>query len=429
MRYQPIPAELFIENRKRFERQLPPGALCVVHSNDVQQTNADGTRSFIQNSNLFWLTGIDQEETILILFPDSPSTQRREVLFIRKTDAQIATWEGSKLSKEQTRQLSGVEHVRWTSSFEDVLKRVMADATQVFLCLDHHPGRTLGPQNKNHRFALWCRKEFPVHSYQNADPLLAKLRMVKSAHEIAQIRRACEITRLGFYRACKKLRPGIFEYAIEAEFIYAFIGQGSTGFAYEPIIACGAHSCILHYTANDGVCEDGAVLLLDVGARYANYCADMSRTVPVNGVFSPRQRAVYDAVLQIYRKAERLLVPETLLSDYHQSVERYADDALIDLGLMTPEECADPELRTTVRARYFLHRTAHYLGLDVHDAGDPNAQLVPGMVLTCEPGIYIREEGIGVRLENNLLITETGNENLMSDIPLEADEIEALFLK
>ena len=427
MRYQPIASKLFEENRRRFAAQLPPDALCIIHSNDVIQTNADGTCSFVQNSDLFWLTGIDQEETILIFFPDSSSEQRREVLFIRKTDAHTAIWEGNKLRRDEATALSGIRHVHWTSAFEGILKRVMAETSEVFLCVNQHPGRISGPQNQNHRWALWCRNAYPVHNYHNADPILGNLRMIKSELEVAQIRRACEITRHGFLRACRNVQPGIFEYQLEADFAHAFISHGSSGFAYEPIIASGANSCILHYTANDSTCENGQVVLMDVGARYANYCADITRTLPVNGRFSVRQRAVYDGVLEIYKKAERLMVPGVLLSEYHEQVSRFADDVLVDLGLMSPDEYSDPETRKGVRDRYFLHRTAHYLGLDVHDAGDPNAQLVPGMVLTCEPGIYIREEELGIRLENDLLITDSGNENLMSGIPLEASAIEALI--
>jgi Xaa-Pro aminopeptidase len=427
MRYDPIPSALFIENRKRFAEQLLPGALCILHSNDVAQTNGDGTRSFIQNSNLFWLTGIDQEETILLFFPDSPVSQRRTVLFIRKTSASLAIWEGNKLTKDEATEISGIAHVYWTISFESVLKRAMVETSMVFLCVDHHPGRTLGPLGKNHRFAQWCRTEYPLHTYHNADPLLGNLRMIKSSLEVALIRRACAITHKGFLEACKQIRPGKYEYEIEAEFARTFINNGSGRFAYEPIIASGARSCILHYTANDQVCGEGMVVLMDVGANYANYNADMTRTIPVNGTFTPRQRAVYQAVLDLFKRASALMKPGTALLDYHTSVESFADQALLELGLMSDEEFDDDALRKSIRSKYFLHRTAHFLGLDVHDTGDPNAILAPGTVLTCEPGIYIKEEGLGIRIENDLLITTTGNEDLMADIPLELDDIEALI--
>jgi Xaa-Pro aminopeptidase len=376
---------------------------------------------------LFWLTGIDQEETILLFFPDSPVAARRCALFVRKTSEHLSIWEGNKLTKREATHISGIEHVYWNTSFESVLKRAVAETSVVFLCVDHQPGRALGPLSKNHRFAQWCRNEFPLHTYHNADPLLGRLRMIKSPDEIALIKRACQITHQGFLGACKKIRPGAYEYEIEAEFAHAFISRGCQRFGYEPIIASGSRSCILHYIANDQVCDEGDVVLMDVGANYSNYNADMTRTVPVNGRFSARQRAVYQAVLGIFRSASALMKPGLALSEYHAGVESLAEQALFELGLMTAEEFDDDEARKALRSTYFLHKTAHFLGLDVHDTGDTNAVLSPGMVLTCEPGIYIREEGIGIRIENDLLITEDGNEDLMADIPIEPEDIEALI--
>lgn len=427
MRYQPIPSALFTENRRRFIEKLSPGALCVLQSNDIPQTNADGTRAFVQNSNLFWLTGIDQEETVLVLYPDSHLPERRMMLFVRQTSEHTAIWEGNKLSKEEAFAVSGIEQVHWTGSFESYFKKLMSETDLVFLSTDHHPGRNLGPHGRNHRFVNWCKEEFPLHHYHNAAPIIQKLRAIKSPEEINLIRRACEITHSAFLAACHVIRPGIYEYEIEAEYAREILRHGARGFAYEPIIASGEASCILHYVVNDRQCKDGEVILMDAAASYANYAADMTRIVPVSGRFSSRQRAVYDAVLRILREASSLLRIGMTPEEYHRAVEVLADKELVDLGLITPEDIRTQTVQRPARSKYFLHRTAHYLGLDVHDAGDPYSPFEVGMVLTCEPGIYIRDEGIGVRLENDILITPNGNEDLMSTVPIEAEEIESLI--
>lgn len=429
MRYQPIPSTLFVENRKRFTASLPPGSACMIHSNDVPQTNADGTRRFVQNSSLFWLTGIDQEETILILFPDAPATERREMLFVRPTNAHLAIWEGEKLTREDATEISGIDHVHWASSFDAMFRKVMSEAGQIWLFADHHPGRQHGPLSRNHRFALSCKEEYPLHQYHNAETILKPLRMIKSPEEITCIRQACDITHSAFLAACSAMRPGVYEYEIEAEIAREIIRRGAQGFAYEPIIASGTRSCILHYISNDHRCTDGDIVLMDIGANYANYAADLTRTVPVNGRFSARQRAVYDSVLQILRQACALMQPGMSQPEYHKAVETLADKELVNLGLITMADIRTQSSAQPARSKYFLHRTTHYLGLDVHDTGDPYAAFAPGMVLTCEPGIYIREEGIGVRLENDIVITPSGNEDLMASVPIEPEEIEALITR
>lgn len=427
MRYRPLPPEEYVENRRRFAATLPPGACCVIHANDVPQTNADGTSRFIQNSDLFWLTGIDQEDTILLLFPDSPASRFKEMLFVRNTDARTAIWEGNKLSREEASALSGIEEVLWTSQFEGVLKRVLSQAQHICGCTDHHPAKELGPVSRNMRFAQWCREHYPLHTYSNASPALGQLRMIKSDAEVRQMQHAVEITAEAFKSGLATVRPGAWEYEVEAACIHTMIRRGARGFAYEPIIASGANSCVLHYIANDQQMRDGDLLLMDIGASYGNYAADLTRTVPVSGSFTDRQEAVYKSVLSLLRKATALMQPGMSLDTYHDEVNALADEALVDLGLVTIQELKLQDATQPMRNRYFLHRTAHFLGLDVHDAGDPHAVLAPGMVLTCEPGIYIREEGLGIRLENNILITATGNTNLMSEIPVEPAEIESLL--
>ncbi len=429
MRHQPIPSSLFIANRRRFIEKLPPGAFAVFHSNDLSQTNADGTRAFVQNSNLFWLTGIDQEETILVLYPDSPIPERREMLFIRQTNEHTVIWEGNKLTKDEATLISGIEQVHWVPSFESLFKKLMAETDVVFLSTDQHPGRSLGPVSRNHRFVYWCKEEFPLHQYRNVTLIIQTLRAIKSPEEIVLIRRACEITHSAFLSACRVIHSGTYEYEIEAEYAREIIRNGARGFAYEPIIASGENSCILHYIANDRKCQNGDIILMDVGASYANYAADMTRSVPVNGRFTTRQRTVYDAVLRILRAGSALLRAGTKPSDYHAAVDSLADKELVDLGLISMEEINTQSPQRPARSNYFLHRTAHYLGLDVHDAGDPHGNFEAGMVLTCEPGIYIREENIGIRLENNILITQHGNTDFMSDVPIEPEEIESLILR
>jgi Xaa-Pro aminopeptidase len=427
MRYQPIPSSLFIENRRRFIESLPPGVLAVFQANDIPQSNADGTRPFVQNSTLFWLTGIDQEETILIIFPDHPISERRVMLFIRTTNEHTIIWEGNKLSKDEATIISGIDDVHWIPSFEGMFKKLMSETDIVYLSTDHHHGRSLGPVSRNHRFVHWCKEEFPLHQYRNAAYIIQKLRVIKSPEEIVLIRRACEITHSAFLAACHSIHPGVYEYELEAEYAREIIRHGARGFAYEPIIASGEKSCILHYIANDRKCQSGEIILMDAGATYANYAADMTRVAPVSGYFSARQRAVYNAVLRILRTAISLLRAGTKPIDYHAAVEALADKELVDLGLITLEEIKSQSKQLPARSKYFLHRTTHYLGLDVHDAGDPHRHFEAGMVMTCEPGIYIREEDMGIRLENNILITVDGNEDLMSAVPIEAEEIESLI--
>jgi len=401
----------------------------VFHSNDISQTNGDGTRAYIQNSNLFWLTGIDQEETTLVLFPENRNHDSRVILFIRQTDAHTRIWEGNKLTKEEATEISGITTIYWSSSFESVFRKLMSEIEVVCLLMERHPGKVHQPFGRNHRFALWCKKEFPLHQYRNADVLLQNLRVVKSTEEIALMRQSCHITHMAFVAACRAVRAGVYEYEIEAECLREIIRHGARGFAYEPIIASGEMSCILHYTSNDRQCQDGEVVLMDIGASYANYASDMTRTVPVNGRFTSRQRAVYDAVLRIMRQATELMRPGISFPEYHAAVDSFADKELVDLGLLSLKDLRSQTPESPARRTYFLHRTAHYLGLDVHDVGDPQGSFIPSMVLTCEPGIYIREESLGVRLENNILITADGNENLLAAVPIEADEIEFLILK
>jgi Xaa-Pro aminopeptidase len=427
VRYQPAPAELFIENRRRLAAALPPGALVILHANDIMPTNADGTLGFAQNSDLYYLSGIDQEETVLILFPDAPDPKQREILCVRETSELIAVWEGDKLTQTQARERSGIQKIVWTSEFEILFRQLMCQASVVFLNGNEHPRASIAVETRELRFARRCQHEYPLHRYERLSPLLYPLRGIKSPHEIALLKEACRITRDGFMRLLKFVRPGVHEFEVEAELAHEFIRQRSGGFAYTPIIASGANACVLHYVTNHCRCEDGQVLLLDIAAKYANYNADLTRSIPVNGRYTDRQRDVYNAVLRVFRACCDMLKPGVIIREYQEKVGEFMNDELIRLGLIDPKAVADQDPEKPLYKKYFMHGTSHHLGIDVHDVTPAWQPIQAGMVFTVEPGIYIREEGLGIRLENDILIGETGNTDLMADIPIEAEEIEALM--
>jgi len=427
MKYERIDKRLFIENRRRLAERLLPNSIAVFNSNDIMPTSADGTMPFKQNADLFYLTGVDQEETILLLYPDAKEVKYREILFVRETNEHIAIWEGHKLTKEEATEVSGIRTVLWTSEFEKVFNTLMGDAEHLYLNTNEHPRAEVVVETRDARFIKWCQERYPLHSYRRLAPIMRDLRAVKSDIEIALMQKACKITEAGFRRVLRFVKPGVKEYEIEAEYAHEFLRHGSRGFAYTPIIASGANACVLHYIANDQVCQDGDLLLMDVGAEYANYASDMTRTIPVNGRFTPRQRQVYDAVLRVMRGAMDMLRPGNTLDEYHAAVGELMTKELVDLGLLTMDEVKNQNPEWPAYKKYFMHGTSHHLGLDVHDVGDKYRKFEPGMVFTCEPGIYIREEGLGIRLENDVVITENGLLDLMADIPLEAEEIEEIM--
>lgn len=429
MRYQQSAASLFIANRKRFVQNLKAGSVAVLNANDIMPTNADGTLRFRQNNDLFYLTGVDQEETILVLFPDHPEKQFREVLFLRETSELIATWEGHKLTKAEARALTGIETILWTTDFHRVFNTMltMAGAEYVYLNTNEHYRADVAVESRDSRFIQWCKEKYPLHKYERLAPIMSKLRAIKSKEEIAQLQTACDITEKAFRRVLKFVKPGVKEYEIEAEFVHEFVRNGSRGFAYEPIIASGANSCVLHYIENSLTCKAGDVLLLDVGAEYGNYNADMTRTIPVSGRFTKRQKDVYNAVLRIKRAAMKLLKPGVLYFEYHKEVQKITEAELIKLKLIDKTDLKNQNPDKPLFTKYFMHGTGHHLGLDVHDIGNMYSKMQVGMVWTVEPGIYIKEEGLGIRLENNVVIEKNGVKDLMKNIPIEAEEIEALM--
>jgi Xaa-Pro aminopeptidase len=427
MKYIPINQQLYIENRKRFAKKLKPNSIAVFNSNDIMPTSADGSMMFIQNSDIFYLSGIDQEESILIIFPDSKEETNREVLFLKETNEHIAVWEGHKYTKEEAATTSGIRKIYWMKEFPVVFNALMSEAENVYLNTNEHLRASTEVQTRDARFIKFCQERYPLHSYNRCAPIMHELRAIKSKHEVDTMQQACNITEKGFRRLLNFVKPGVKEYEIEAELIHEFVRNRSRGFAYGPIVASGPSACVLHYTDNNKECKSGDVILLDVAAEYGNYASDLTRCLPVNGKFTPRQKDVYNAVLRVMRAAIKMLVAGNNTADYNKAVGKLMEAELIGLGLLNKDEVAKQNSAAPLYKKYFMHGTSHYLGLDVHDVGHYHRLFEAGMVFTCEPGIYIPEEGLGIRLEDNILITENGPVNLMATIPIEVDEIEKLM--
>lgn len=427
MRYEPISNELFIRNRKNLRDLLKPNSMVIIHSNDIYPTNADGTMSFKQNSDLFYLTGVDQEETVLVLMPDAIDPKEREILFVRETSEHIAIWEGKKLSKEQTREVSGIERIEWSASFESFLHRMVPQAEHIYLTTNEHLRANIVVETRNARFIKECQARYPLHHYERLAPLTHRLRMIKGAEEIQMIQKACDITEAGFRRLLGFIKPGVGEWEVEAELLHEFVRSGSRGFAYSPIIGTGANACVLHYVENSSRCQDGEMVLLDVAAEYRGWNSDLTRTIPVNGRFTKRQRDVYDAVLRVFRACNTLLRPGNNPMEYQKQSVELMEGELVKLGLFSTKEAKAQGSDKALVKRYFMHGTSHHLGLDVHDVCPPHQTFAEGMVFTIEPGIYIREENLGVRIENDVLIGKHANIDLMQNIPIETGEIEELM--
>jgi Xaa-Pro aminopeptidase len=429
MRHLPIDPQLFITNRKKLRKLLPPKSIVIVLANDTYPTNADGTMPFRQNSDLYYLCGVDQEETALVMMPDAIDPKQREILFVKETSEQIAIWEGAKLSKEQARAVTGIERIEWSQAMEMMLLTLIPQADHIFLTTNEHLRAIVSVETANDRFIRKCQARYPLHRYERLAPLMHKLRMIKEKQEIEIIQQACDITEAGFRRLLGFVKPGVGEWEIEAELIHEFIRRGSRGFAYQPIIGSGKNACVLHYISNDCRCEDGDMLLLDVAAEYAGWQSDLTRTIPVNGKFTKRQRAVYNGVLRVMRGANKILRPGNTPMEYQKQVLELMEKELIDLKLISAKDAKKQSPDKPLVRKYFMHGTSHHMGLDVHDVHPPHQAFAEGMVFTIEPGIYIREENMGVRIENDVVIGKKTNFDLMSKIPIEADEIEELMAK
>ena len=428
MKYHAISSKLFVKNRLKFSQQMIPKSIAVFNSNDVFSTGADSTLPFEQHRNIFYLSGVDQEESILIICPDAKQEVLREVLFIKKTNAHIAIWEGAKLSKEQATATSGVKSVFWLDEFDSIFSKLMENATSYYKNNNEHYRQAVEMETREDRFLKRVKTAYPKHEIIPNFPIMETLRGVKEPEEIALIKTACDITEKGFRRVLEFVKPGVMEYEIEAEYTHEFLRNRSKGFSYTPIIGSGYSACILHYIENNQECKDGDLLLMDVAAEYANYSSDMTRTIPVNGRFTPRQRAVYKAVLNVKNQATKLLVPGTIWDAYHVEVGKIMSSELLGLGLIDKADIQNEDSKSPAYKKYFMHGTSHHMGLDTHDFGALKAPMEANMVFTVEPGIYIPEENMGIRLEDNVVIQSKGVPlNLMQNIPIEIDEIEDLM--
>ena len=428
MRYHPLTASVYIKNRKHFVNALEPRSLAIFNSNDIYPTGADSTLPFEQHRDLFYLCGIDQEESILLLFPDAFEKKHKEILFVRETNEHIAVWEGAKLTKKQARELSGIETVYWLSEFNRVFQQLSTQCDCFYFNTNEHYRQAVETQTREDRFIAWCKKTYPAHRVGKSDPILQKLRAVKAPEEINQIRQACDITEKGFRRILSFIKPGVWEYEIEAELAHEFIRNRSKGFAYTPIIASGQNANVLHYIENNKQCKEGELILMDVAAEYGNYSSDLTRTVPVSGKFTSRQKEVYESVLKVKKEATKLLVPGTIWKEFHVEVGKLMTSELLKLGLLNKVDIQNESSEKPAYKKYFMHGTSHHMGLDTHDYGLLHLPMEANMVFTVEPGIYIPEEGFGVRLEDDVVIQSKGEpHNLMDSIPIEIEEIETLM--
>lgn len=428
MKYQPLSQATFVENRKKVAALMKSKSIAVFNSNDIMPTNADGTMPFRQNNDLLYVSGIDQEETIVLLFPDAENPQHREILFIKETSELIAIWEGAKFTKQEATGLSGITTVFWIDQFEQVFHQLTTEAQHIYLNQNEHLRAVTTVETRDDRFRKECQQKYPLHQYERLAPIMRQVRAIKSEAEINMMQHACNITEKGFRRVLDFVKPGVTEYEIQAEYMHEFLRNRSKGFAYEPIIASGYNACVLHYVENKAVCKSGEVILMDVGAEYGNYASDMTRCIPVSGKFTARQKDVYNAVLRVMKAATAMLVPGTKIDEYHKEVGKIMESELIYLGLLDKHDVAKQDPLNPLYKKYFMHGTSHHIGLDVHDIENRQRPLEAGMVLTVEPGIYIRDENLGIRLENDMVVTNNGAPfDLMKNIPLEAEEIEDLM--
>jgi Xaa-Pro aminopeptidase len=428
MKYHPIDSRLFVRNRQKFMSHMQAGSLAVFNSNDIYPISADSTMPFQQQRDLFYLTGVDQEETILLLFPDALDVKHREVLFVRETNDHIAVWEGEKLNKERAFAVSGIRTVYWLKEFDKVFFDLMTEASTIYFNTNEHYRQAVETETREARFIKACKEKFPAHQVARSNPILQEIRGVKEPEELALMQTACGITEKGFRRVLGFVKPGVWEFEIEAEFLHEFIRNRSRGFAYTPIIASGNNANVLHYIENNQQCRDGDLILMDVGAEYANYSSDMTRTIPVNGRFTKRQKQVYQSVLRVKDEATKMLVPGTLWAEYHKEVGKVMTSELLGLGLLDKADVQNENPDWPAYKKYFMHGTSHHIGLDTHDYGQLKTPMKPNMVFTVEPGIYIPQEGMGIRLEDDVVIQESGAPvNLMGNIPILPGEIEALM--
>ncbi len=428
MKYHKIDRKLFIKNRKNFAAKMKPNSLAVFNSNDIYPISADSTLPFEQHRDIFYLSGVDQEESILVLFPDCPKKEHREILFLKETSDLIAIWEGEKLTKEVALETSGIKTVFWLQEMEKIMFELMTQCDTVYINTNEHYRANVETETREDRYTKWLKNKYPAHSVAKSNPILQRLRSVKDPIEIDLIQKACNITEQGFRRVLDKVKPGIWEYEIEAELMHEFLRNRSKKFAYTPIVASGNNANVLHYIENNQQCKDGDLILMDVGAEYANYSSDLTRTIPVNGRYTKRQKEVYNAVNRVKNEATKLLVPGAFWAEYHVEVGKLMTSELLGLGLLDKSDVKNEDPNWPAYKKYFMHGTSHHMGLDTHDYGILTEPIQANMVFTVEPGIYIPDEGFGIRLEDDVVVQEKGEPfNLMRNIPIEAEEIEELM--
>ena len=428
MKYDRIDSSLYVQNRQKFTQRMEKNTLAVFNSNDIYPISADSTMPFQQHRDILYLSGVDQEESILVLFPDCSNPAHREVLFLKETSEHIAIWEGEKLTKQAAFDTAGIKTVYWLQQFPTIFKQLMAETHGIYLNTNEHLRANTEVETREDRFIKKVKQDFPSHQVLKSAPILHKIRSIKESIELELMQKACKITEGGVRRLLQFIKPGVWEYEIEAELAHEFLRNRSKGFAYTPIVASGKNACVLHYIENNQQCKDGDVILLDVGAEYANYASDLTRCIPVNGRFTTRQKEVYNSVLHVKTEAQKLLVPGTIMAEYHKQVGLLMEEQLVNLKLISLDDIKNQNPEWPAYKKYFMHGTSHFLGLDTHDVGLWNEPIQAGMVFTCEPGIYIPEEGLGIRLEDDLVVQEKGEPfNLMKDIPLLPEEIEDLM--
>lgn len=426
MRHKPIKNKLFIENRKRLAALLAAKSLAIVNANDLLPVNADATLVMHPNSDLFFLSGIEQEESILLVFPDAVEEKNREILFLREPNEHLKIWEGYKHTKEDARKISGIKNVQWLSEFPVTFRSLMLESDAAYLNSNEYKRANVEMETRDVRFILQCQQDYPLHDFRRLAPLLHQLRVTKTDLELDLLKEAMDITAKGFRRMLRYVKPGVTEYEVEAELAKEYIKRRGK-FAYPPIIAAGTNNCVLHYWQNDQPCKKGQLLLMDAASSYANYNADLTRTIPVSGKFSRRQKNVYNAVLRVLRASIAGAVVGKMHRDWQKESQVHMNEELLKLGLLKPSQVKKQDPENPACRKYYMHGLGHPLGLDVHDVGDMNVPFADGTVLTVEPGIYIPDEGFGVRLEDNIVVTEDGPVNLMEKIPIEADEIESIM--
>jgi Xaa-Pro aminopeptidase len=429
MKYLPLNPEIFINNRKRFVKEMLPNSIAVFGSNDEWPSNGDALHNFKQNTDLFWLTGITQEDSMVVLFPGNPDPKYREVLILVRPNELKEKWDGKRLRAKEAAAMSGIQTIVWLDALEAPLQTWIHLADHIYLDTNENDRKASHVRSRDYRLVDEMKAAYPLHSFQRAAKLMKQLRSIKTKEEIEVVQKAIDITDITFRRLLQFIKPGVKEYEIEAEIWHSFLSQRATSPAYGSIIASGDNARTLHYVSNNGECKDGELILMDFGAEYGNYCADLTRTIPVNGKFTRRQKTVYNACLHLHNYARSILKPGISIVDYTEKVGEEATQQFLKIGLLQKTQVKNEDPENRAYRKYLYHGISHHLGLDVHDLGTRTEPIKAGMLFTIEPGIYIEEENMGVRIENNFWITKNGNVDLMKNIPITAEDIEALMKK